>query len=126
MRGSLVGQNVGDDAALGQFRNHVRAISHQPDGNIFFLAHGIFQNAQRFVERRDHEVEIAGLQPLLDALGIDINSQKRRAGHGRGHGLRSAHSAHSAADNQLAGEIAAEMFLARRGERLERSLHNAL
>src|SRR5579864_1912570 len=39
---------------------------------------------------------------------------------------RSANSAHSAADNQFAGEITAEMFLSRCGEGLERSLHNSL
>ena len=57
---------------------------------------------------------------------IDVDAEESRACHGRGQRLRSAHSAHSAADNQLAGKIAAEMFLAGGGERFERSLHDSL
>ncbi len=105
---SLIGQNIGDDAARSEFRNDVGAIAHQADGDIFFLAHSIFQDAQGFVERGDHEVAVAGLEALLDAFGIDINPEKRGAGHGCGQRLRAAHAAHAAADDQLAGEIAVE------------------
>ncbi len=126
MRRSLVGKNVRHHAARGQLWNHVRAISHQPDRHILFLAHRILQNAQRFIERRDHEVAIACLQPLLDALRIDINPQKRRARHGRSQRLSAAHPAHAARNDQLSRKVAAEMFLARRRESFKRSLHNSL
>ena len=36
---------IRNNAALGQLRNHVRAIPNQSDGNILFLADGILQNA---------------------------------------------------------------------------------
>ena len=126
MRRSLIGQNVGDDATLGEFRNHVRAIPDEPDGNIFFLADGVLQDAQRFVESGDHEVAVAGLQTLLDALGIDVDAEKSRARHGRCERLGSAHSAHATADDQFAGEVAAEMLFARSRKCLERALHNSL
>ena len=126
VRRSLIGENVRDHAAIGEFRNDVGAIADQSDGDIFFFADGILQNAQRLIERGDHEIAVAGLQALLDALGIDVNSQKSRAGHGCGQRLSSAHSAHAAADDQLAGEIAAEMFFACGGKSFEGALHDAL
>jgi hypothetical protein len=109
-----------------KFRNHVRAVSDQPDRNIFFFTNRVLQNAQGFVESGDHEVAIAGLQALLDALRIDVNAQKSRAGHGCGEGLSSTHAAHAAADDQLAGEVAAKMLFSSRGKCLERSLHDSL
>ena len=124
--GSLVGQNVGHDAAFGEFGNNVSAIADQSDRNVFFLANGILQDAQRFIERGDHEVAVAGLQPLLDALRIDVNAEECRAGHGCGERLRSAHAAHAAGDDELACEVAAEMFFPGGGESFKRSLHDSL
>ena len=126
VRRSLVGKNVRQHAALGQLRNHVGAVSHQPDGDGFFLAHGILHDAQRFIQRVDHEVAIAGLQALLDALGIDLDSQEARAGHRGRQRLSAAHAAHAAADDQLACQVAAKMFFRRRGKGLKRSLDDSL
>src|ERR1035437_859109 len=69
---------------------------------------------------------MAGAQALLDALGIDLDAEVARARHGRGQRLRAAHAAHAAGDDQLAFEIATQMLLARRGERLERTLNDSL
>ena len=126
MRRGLVGQNVGDDPALCEFWNNVGAISHQADRDILLLAHCVLQDAQRLVERGDHEIAVARLQSLLDALGININPEKSRACHGRRQWLSAAHSAHAAADDQLACEIAAKMLLARRRKGLKRPLHDSL
>ncbi len=126
VRRGLIGQNVRNDAALGEFRNDVGTVADQSNGDIFFLADRILQDAQRLIERRDHEVAVAGLQALLDALRIDVDAEESRASHGCGERLSSAHSAHSAADDQLAGEIAAEMFLACGGEGFECAFHNSL
>ena len=81
-----------DDAAFGQLRNHVGAIADEPDGNIFFLANRILQNAQCLVERGDHEIAIADLQALLNPLWINVDAQKRCPRHGRGEWLGSAHA----------------------------------
>ena len=59
VRAGLIGEQVGHDAAARQFWNHVGAISHQPNGRGFALAHRIFQDAQRFVEIVDHHVAVA-------------------------------------------------------------------
>ncbi len=126
MGGSLVGEDVGDYAALGEFRNNVGAIAHQTDGYVFFLADGVLQDAQGFIERGDHEVAVAGLEALLDAFGIDVDAEKRRAGHGGGEWLGATHAAHAAADDEFSGEVAVEILFRGGGERLERALHDAL
>ena len=112
MGGRLVGENVGYHAAIGELGNDIGAISYQSDRNIFFFANSIFQNAQCLVEGCDHEVAIACLKALLNAFGIDINSEECRAGHGCRERLGAAHASHAAANDQLAGEISAKMFFA--------------
>ena len=126
MRRSLIGKNVRHHAAFGQFRNNVRAIAHQPDRNIFLLADGIFQNPQRLVQRGYKKIAIASFKPLLDALGIDVNPQKRRARHGSRQRLRPTHAAHAAGDDQLPAKVAAKMFVARRIEGFISPLNNPL
>ena len=103
VRGSLVGQDIRHDAALRELRNHVGAIADQPNRHGFFLANSVLQDAQRFIKRVDHEVAVASPQALLDALRINLHAEEAGAGHGRGEWLRSAHAAHAAAHNQLAG-----------------------
>ena len=126
VRRSLIGENVGHDAALSQLGNDVAAVADQPDGDVLLLAHRVLQDAQRFVERVHHEIAIAGAQALLDTLGIDLDAEVAGARHGRSQRLRAAHAAHAARDDQLAFEIAAQMLLACRGEGFERTLNDSL
>ena len=126
VRGGLVGEDVGHDAALGKLGDDVAAVADQPDGDVLLLANGVLQDAQRLVERVDHEVAVAGAQALLDALGIDLDAEVARAGHGGGQGLGSAHATHTAGDDQLACEIAAEVLFAGSREGLVGSLNDAL
>ncbi len=126
VRAGLIGEQIGNDAAASQFRNHVGAISHQPDRRGFAGAHRIFQDAQRFVEVVDHHVAVTHLDATLDAFGIDVNSKKRGAVQSRRERLGSAHPTHSAGHHQLSGQVAAEM-LARRGcKRFVSTLQNSL
>ena len=83
-----------------------------------FFANGVLQDAQRLVERVDHEVAVAGAQALLDALGIDLDTEIAGAGHGGGEGLGSTHSAHAAGDDEFAGEVSAKVLLGQRGEKV--------
>ena len=126
VRRSLIGKNVRHHAAFGQLRNNIRAIAHQPDRNIFLLADGIFQNAQRLVQSSNQKVAVPSLEPLLDALRININPQKRRARHGSRQRLRSAHPAHAARNDQLARKVSTKMLVARRVESLISALNNPL
>src|ERR1035441_6013526 len=126
MRRSLIGKNIRHNPALSEFGDDIGAIADESDGNIFFFAHRILQNAQRLVERRHQEIAIASLQALLDALGIDINAKERSASHGCRERLRSSHSAHSSGDDQFAAQIATKMFVARGVEGFVSALHDAL
>ncbi len=70
-------------------------------------------------------VQIAGLQPLLDALRIHLGHQRDRSVHRRGERLRAAHPAETGGHDQPAREIASEVP-GRGRERLERPLDDAL
>ena len=70
-------------------------------------------------------VQIAGLQPLLDALRIHLGHQRDRSVHRRGERLRAAHPAETGRHDQPAREIAPEVP-GRGRKRLERSLDDAL
>ena len=126
MGGSLVGEDVGHDAALGELGNDVSAIADEADGDVFFFADGVLEDAQGFVERVDHEVAVAGAQALLDALGIDFDAEVAGAGHGGGEGLGSAHAAHAAGDDELACEVSAEVLVGGSGEGFVSALDDAL
>ena len=71
-------------------------------------------------------VEVAGLQAALDSARVAFDGEHRGAGHGGGQGLRAAHAAQSAGEDPAAGQIAAEVFLARLDEGLVGALDDAL
>jgi len=52
----------------------------------------------------DH-VEVAASRAAADSLWIDVHAQENGTAHGRGQGLRSAHSAQPRADHQAPGEV---------------------
>ncbi len=81
VRARLVRQQVRHHAALRQFRDQVRAISHQSNRSRLALAHRVFQNPQRLVQRSHHHVAITALHAPLDALRVHIDPQKRCAIH---------------------------------------------
>ena len=95
VRAGLIGEQVGHDAAARELGNYVRAISSEPHGSGFALAHGIFQNAEGFVEVVDHHVAVARFHAALDAFGVHIDSQERRAVQGCGQRLRATHPPHA-------------------------------
>ncbi len=77
------------------------------------------------IERR-LGVEVAGLQPELDAARLALDGDHRGAGQGRGERLRAAHAAEAAGQDPFAREGAAEVLAAHLGEGLVGALHDAL
>jgi hypothetical protein len=126
MRGGLVGEDIRHDAAFDQLRNDIGAVADQADGDGFLFADGVLEDTERLVERVDHEVAVAGLEALLDALGVDVNAKECRAGHRRSEGLRATHTAHATGDDQFALERPAEVLLRAGSECLIRSLNDSL
>ena len=71
-------------------------------------------------------VEIARLEPHLDARRLAFDGDHRGAGHGGGERLRAAHAAKARGQEPFALEIAAIMLAADFGEGLVGALHDAL
>src|SRR5262249_15076490 len=107
--GGLVGEDVGDDAAIGELGNDVSAVADETDGDVLLFADSVLEDAKRFVERVDHEVAIGAAETLLDALGVNFDAEVAGSGHGGGERLRAGHSTHATGDDEFTGEVSAEM-----------------
>src|SRR5277367_4564659 len=121
----LVSQNIGDDVAADEFRQHVSGVGYESDGDGFVVALCSVEDGECFVERPCDVVAVAAGEALLDAGGINVDAEEAGAVHGGGEGLGSAHSAHSSGDNELAFE-AAEVAASGFGKGLVGSLDDAL
>src|ERR1041384_952832 len=71
-------------------------------------------------------ITVAFINPTLDARFINVYAKKDSAVQGSRQGLRAAHAAHAARDDELTRQASAEMFVRHRGKGLERPLHDAL
>ena len=71
-------------------------------------------------------IAITGREPFLDPCRIHFHADEAGAIHGCSQWLGSSHSTEAAANDEFAGEIPTEMFLACRAKGLECALHNSL
>src|SRR5262249_45434566 len=69
----LIGQQIRDEAAAYQFRQHVSTIAHKPYRDRFLPNPGVIDDAQSIVKVIANTIAITGADPLLDAGGVDIN-----------------------------------------------------
>ena len=99
MGARLVREEIGNDAAPGELGNQVRAIADEADRRSFALAHGIFQNAQSFIQIVYHHIAVARFDAALDSFRINVDAEECGAIQRGGERLRTAHSAHSSADD---------------------------
>ena len=81
--------------------------------------HGVLQ-------RVGHLVEVAGLQPALDAVGVDLDAEGHAVVHGDGQGLGAAHAAEAGGQGDGAGQRAAEAAAGDLGEALVGALEDPL
>src|SRR5258708_6472460 len=126
MGAGLVSDDVRNDIAAKQFGQNVSSVSYQADGESASLPAGFGQGLKSLIDAGRDAIAIAAADPFLNALWIHVNAEEARAGHGRGQGLRAAHTAHAAGDDQLPLQAAAKMLAARLGEGLVGALHNPL
>ena len=126
MRRGLIGHRVGPDAAPHQFGQHLGGVAEQADRDRFSLAAGAIHHRQRFVEVLCLRVEIAGLEPHLDARRLALDRQQRRTRHGGGERLRAAHAAEPGGEDPFARKAAAVVAPHQFGEGLVGALHDAL
>ncbi len=91
--GGLVRHEVGQDAAPEDLGVHLGGVADQPDGFRDAPALGGEREIQRLVQVRGHDLAVAGLDPLLDSLGIHLHRQDHAVVHGDGQRLGPAHAA---------------------------------
>ena len=126
VRRGLVGHRVRAHAAPQHLRQQLRRVAEQADRDRLALARRTCDQLECLVERFDADVEIARLEPLLDAVAAALDREHRGAGHGRRERLRATHAAEARGEDPLAGQVAAVMLAAHLDEGLVRALHDAL
>ena len=102
------------------------ALPSTPTESGLRVAARALDHRQRFVQVLCLGVEIAGLEPHLDARRLAFDRQQRCARHGRGERLRAAHAAEPGGENPSAGKVAAVVAPPDFGEGLVGALHDAL
>ena len=100
--------------ARGDLGEHVGRVALEPDRHAA-AGVGVGANAgQRVVQVGRQLVEVAGLQPPLDAVGVDLDVEARRPGQRRRERLCAAHPAESGGQHRVAGEVGARPSASRR------------
>ena len=122
----LVGQDVGREAPAHELRQDVGRVAEQGDRKRGALLHGLAGQAQRLVETVGHRIDVAGLEPPLDAVRIDLDDDGHAVVHGHGQRLGPAHASEPGRQGQAAPERAAEMPPGRLGQGLIGPLQDAL
>ena len=106
--------------------NTSAALPSRPTEIGFLSRHDLLDHRERLVEVFGLRVEVAGLQPHLDAARLALDGEARGAGHRRRERLRAAHAAEAGGQDPAAGEIAAIVLAADLDEGLVGALHDAL
>ena len=123
MRARLVGHDVDRGAAAQQLREDVGAVAEQADAE---RPVGARRELERVVDVVGLDVQVAGLEPALDAGRVDLDADRHAAGHRHRERLRAAHPAQAAGERDRAGQGAAVALVRDRRERLVGALQDAL
>ena len=122
----LVGDDVDRRAAAHELGQHLGGVAEQADRQRLAPAARGVEAAQRVVEVGRALVEVAGLDPALDALQVDLDAQRAAVVHRHRQRLRAAHAAEPGGHHEPAGERAAEALARDRRERLVGALQDPL
>ncbi|HVB39228.1 MAG TPA: hypothetical protein VND92_11845, partial [Vicinamibacterales bacterium] len=79
MRGGLISQDVGREAAADQLGQHVGRVPPQADRPGHALAPAGVHPGEGLVEAVGRFVQIAGLEPAGDPRGIDLDHERDAA-----------------------------------------------
>ena len=126
MSARLVGDDVDLDTASQQFREDDRGIAEHAhrQGAAFLLRRGHARD--RIIEVMGDLVEVAILDTLGQARGVDVDHEAHALVHRDCQRLRTAHAAASGGEGERAGEGAAELLDRDSGEGLIGALQDAL
>ena len=124
--GSLVGDDVGPDAAAQKFRQDLARVAEQRDRDGLALLGRPFDDRERVVEVLRLHVDIAGAQPELDAGRTALDGKQRSARHRGGKRLGAAHPAEAGGKDPSPPKVAAIVPAPHLDEGLVGALHDAL
>ena len=65
MRGGLIRDDIGDNAAPQQFREYVGGVAHEADGEWPLLCNCVPDKFEGFVEVGYHRIQVSRVQSLL-------------------------------------------------------------
>ncbi len=126
VRRGLVGDRVRPDPATQELGHDLRGVAEQPDRQRLAVARRPLDERERLVEPGRADIEIARIEPLLDALRPALDREHRGARHGCGERLRAAHPAEARRQDPAPREIAAVVLAAHLDEGLVGTLDDAL
>ena len=126
VRARLVGDDVGVEAALQQAGTTSAALARSPMLTRPPLGLGAVGAGDGVVQVLGHLVQVAGLQPPLDAVAVDVDAQRHPAVHGDGQRLRASHAAEPRGEGDGAGQRPAEVPAGDLGEALVGPLQDPL
>ncbi len=96
VRGGLVGHEVHARATAHDLREDLGGVAEQADAARDALRLVLLGAAQRLVQIGDHLVEVAGVEPPLDARRVHLHREADALVHRDGERLRAAHAAQAA------------------------------
>ena len=123
----LVGHHVDLDAAPHDLGHQLGRVAEQADRERRAApARAASRRRERVVEVGGALVEVAGLEPPLDAAQVDLEAQRAAAVHRDGQRLGAAHAAEPRGEHEASRQRAAEVLARGGGEGLVGALHDAL
>ena len=130
MRGGLIGNDIGLQAARAGAFHHLRqdlgGVAQQADGDRLFRPLRLFNQRQRLVQRVGFVIDIAGAQTKIDARFLTLDGQHAGARQHARQRLRAAHAAQTGGQDPASGQIAVIVLTARFDEGFVGALHDAL
>ena len=122
----LVGDDVGRDAALEQGVHDIGDVRNEADRDRLAAPLRAEYARERIFEVVAAVLQVALAQAAVDALGVDLDDERRGAREHAGERLGAAHAAEPGGQDQAPGERAAEVLAARGHERLVGALEDPL
>ena len=126
VRRGLVGDDVDGGVHLEQLREHHRGVAEDADRQRPPRVAGLDRHPHRLLERGSLDVEVAVVDPALDAGRVALDADHDAVVHRHGQRLRAAHATEAGGHGDGPGQRAVEPLVGDGGERLEGALEDAL
>ena len=122
----LVCDDIGNDAALREFRVHIGGIADQTDGFRRAALNVLFHERHGFFEVIHDHIHIADRATAFGAFGVHFHDQPHTFVHGDRERLSAAHATESRREDELAFERSPAFELGKRAKGFVRALQDPL